>query len=527
MKPIKTTIPANLLMALNRFQNLVFPGVAIRLPRAFGGETHSLRGYFMRFIVIPLLATMAGSPASAAGIRWWLSTADMKSQLAEQPGLEWQSAPAAARNVIQIKPDVTFQKMLGLGSSLESSTCSNLWRMSEADRERTIERLVSPTAGIGMNLMRLCIGTPDFTGDPWYSYNDLPPGETDPELKRFSIAKDRAYILPVLKLARQKNPDLLFFASPWSPPGWMKTTGTMIGGELLPKWYSAYADYFVKFIRAYEAEGISIHAVTIQNEPGVDRSKAKDPKWFYPSCHWTGAQERNFIRDHLGPAFRRAGLKTQIWCYDHNYNIRTRGDDPGIAYPRTILGDPQAAQFVDGVAFHGYAGGPEGMSRFHAEFPEVPIYFTEGSVFGLKGGVELIEKLRHWASGYNAWVTILDDQGKPNNGPFDADRTIITLNPATRKPTEHFDFFLYGHFMKFIQRGAVRVESSRPRVAPNVAFRNPDGSVVLVVANVGGSEARFALEVVGSGTSTSLPPRSIGTYLWQLPAPAASDAKPN
>ena len=207
--------------------------------------------------------------------------------------------------------------MLGLGSSLEPATCSNLWRMSAADRERTIERLVSPTTGIGMNLMRICIGTPDFTGDPWYSYNDLPPGETDPELKRFSIEKDRAYILPVLKLARQKNPDLLFFASPWSPPGWMKSTGTMIGGELLPQWYPAYAEYFVKFIHAYEAEGIPIYAVTIQNEPGVDRAKEKRSEVvlsLLPLDRRAGA------RFHPRPS--RAGLPPRTACQTQHLVLR-------------------------------------------------------------------------------------------------------------------------------------------------------------------------------------------------------------
>jgi glucosylceramidase len=388
--------------------------------------------------------------------------------------------------------------------------------MSESDRERALERLVSPTAGIGMNLMRVCIGTPDFTGDAWYSYDDRPPGETDPDLKHFSIERDRAYILPVLKQARRQNPDLLFFASPWSPPGWMKSTGTMVGGRLLPRWYPAYADYFVKFTRAYEAEGIPIYAVTVQNEPGVDRAKERDPKWHYPSCHWTAEQERDFIRDHLGPALRRAGLRTKIWCYDHNYNRKPHGDNPGIAYPRTILSDPQAAQFVGGVAFHGYAGQPDGMTVFHREFPRGPVHFTEGSVFGLRGGVELIEKLRNWASSYNAWVTILDDHGQPNNGPFEASRTIITLNPATRKPIEHFDFFLYGHFMKFIQRGAVRVDSEGPRRLPHVAFRNPDGALVLIVVNDG---AAVSVEAVCGPANwrTPLPGRSVATLVWAAP----------
>ena len=284
---------------------------------------------FFPAVALILLSVSAGPAAAATNsIRWWLTSADKQKQLTEQPALAWHSEPSSKGERIAINPAVRFQTMLGLGSSLEPTTCSNLCRLSPADREHTIEHLASPTTGIGMNLMRICIGTPDFTGEPWYSYDDLAAGEADPELKRFSIEKDRAYILPMLKLARQRNPELLFFASPWSPPGWMKSAGTMIGGELLPRWYSVYADYFVKFIRAYEAEGIPIYAVTIQNEPGVDRSKEKNPRWHYPSCHWTGVQERDFIRDHLGPALRKAGLKAKIWCYDHNYNVKSTGDDP-------------------------------------------------------------------------------------------------------------------------------------------------------------------------------------------------------
>ena len=156
------------------------------------------------------------------------------------------------------------------------------------------------------------------------------------------------------------------------------------------------------------------------------------------------------------------------------------------------------------------------MSEFHREFPQVPLYFTEGSVLGMKGGVELIEKLRHWASGYNAWVTILDDTGKPNNGPFDASRTLITLNPATRKPTEHFDFFLYGHFMKFIQRGAVRVESTPgARDFANVAFRNPDGTLVLVAVNTTSREQAQSLVCGARAAATRVPGKAVATFVWR------------
>jgi glucosylceramidase len=387
--------------------------------------------------------------------------------------------------------------------------------MAPKDREAVVERLVSPKTGIGMNLMRICIGTPDFTGDPWYSYDDLPPGQTDSELHRFSIDKDRTYILPILKLARAKNPDLLFFASSWSPPGWMKSTGNMIGGRLLPQFYPVYAQYFVQFIGAYEAEGIPIYAVTIQNEPGVDRAKAKDVRWHYPSCHWTGDQERDFIRDHLGPAFRKRGLKTQIWCYDHNYNSQPSGDDPGLNYPRTILSDDKAADYVAGVGFHGYVGQASSMSAFHAEFPHQPIYFTEGSVFGIHGSVDLIERLRNWASSYNAWVTILDEHGQPNNGPFPATHAIIKVDSRSRQAEYLFEYYAYGHFMKFIQRGAVRIESTPgDKEINNVAFRNPDGMITLIVANTGSSVREVQVGCRENWVGAGLKAKSVTTLTW-------------
>jgi len=335
-------------------------------------------------------------------------------------------------------------------------------------------------------------------------------------LSRFSIEQDRAYVLPVLKLARRKNPDLLFFASPWSPPGWMKTTGSLIGGELLPEWYPAYARYFVNFIKAYEAEGIPIYAVTVQNEPGVDRSKEKDARWFYPSCHWTGAQERDFIRDHLGPAFRRAGLKTKIWCYDHNYNLQPSGDSEGLSHPRLILRDPRAAAFVDGVAFHHYEGEPTGMTIFHEEFPRSPIYFTEGSVFSIHGARDLVERLRNWACTYNAWVTMLDENGQPNNGPFPATSAILKLHTSTLRVEELFEFYSYAQFMKFIPRGAVRIEST-PGTAgfDNVAFRNPDGSFTLIIVNTTGSAKPFAVECRGKSFQSAMGAESVATFVWR------------
>lgn len=471
-----------------------------------------------RLVVIFMLSFSL--PATAADppgpVRWWMSSVDGRHQLTEQPALTWRASRSDKGEVIEVDDDTTCQTMLGMGSSLEPSTCWNLSRLAPADRDRVMERLVDPARGAGMNLMRICIGTPDFTGDPWYSYDDLPPGSIDLRLAQFSIEKDRAYILPILKLARQKNPNLLFFASPWSPPAWMKDGGTLAGGKLWQRYFPVYAEYFVRFIQAYEAEGIPIHAVTVQNEPGVDRATEKNPKWHYPSCKWTGEEERDFIRDHLGPAFRRQGLKTEIWCYDHNYNVKPGvADDPGLNYPRTVLRDPAAAAFVSGVAFHGYVGDPSGMSVFHSEFPQVPLHFTEGSVFGVRGGADLVQRLRNWASSYNAWVTLLDEKGKPNNGPFEASRTLITLNPQTLSVTEHFDYFLYSQFMKFVARGAVRVQSTELRKPlADVAFRNPDGGLTVIVVNTAKKPAWIRLAWRTSHAEATLSEESVATFVW-------------
>lgn len=439
------------------------------------------------------------------------TTVDLSKKL--DPGsLEFRNKPYRKLDTITIDDTITFQTIEGIGSSLEPTTCYNLSILPESERRKVIRNLVHPTRGIGMNRMRICIGTPDFTGDEWYTYHD----EADPELKSFSIDRDKDYILPVLKMALEENPDLKFFASPWSPPGWMTTTNNMIGGTLKPEYYEVYARYFTKFIRAYEQEGIPIHAVTIQNEPGVDRSKETDPKWFYPSCRWNGEQEREFIGKYLGPLFERENIDTEIWCYDHNYNTRAsaEGDDPGISYPRTILKDPTSAQYVDKVAFHGYVGSPKGMTTFHKEFPDTPVLFTEGSMFGTKGARKIIDLFQNFASSYNAWVTIIDENKGPNNGPFSASQTCITIDTKSLEATYHFDYFMYGHFSYFIQSGAQRIQcESNIKNIHVVAFKNPDQSISFIAVNTDLEENTFAIEWNGKHAKVELDGQSITTII--------------
>jgi len=427
----------------------------------------------------------------------------MSNQLSAQEPLRFAPGESDARVVIGVDANRTFQSILGLGSSLEHSTCYNISKLPKARQEAVIESIVDPEKGIGMNLMRICIGTPDFTASPWYSYDDMPAGQTDPEMKHFSIEKDRAYVLPILKMALRKNPKLVFFASPWSPPAWMKTNNNLCGGRMDPKHFRSLARYLVKFIEAYEAEGIKIHAITPQNEPDFFPNS-------YPTCGWSPELQRDFIRDHLGPEFQQSGVTARIWCFDHNFNF--------LRFPTTILRDPEAARYVDGTGFHHYEGKPNAMTTLHKRFPDKHIYFTEGSVFGMEGAAQIIAFLRNWARSYNAWVTIIDHKSQPNPGPHACSPTCIVLNSDNLTLKYNFDYYMYGQFMKFIQAGAVRIGSNLPsKSLPNVALRNPDGTIVLVVANLKPSAASFDIEWKGSYLTAEIAGHSVASYRWWPP----------
>ncbi|MBM3845205.1 MAG: glycosyl hydrolase [Verrucomicrobia bacterium] len=443
------------------------------------------------------------SAAAPATVTSWVSSEDLKQQLSPQPNLALGPTRRSAGSSIRIDDSVRHQSILGLGSSLEHSTCYNLSLLPPETRETVLERVVHPDRGIGMNLMRICIGTSDFAPGPFYTYNDLPPGEEDPRLQKFSIERDRDYVLPAIRIAQRLNPQLRFFASPWTPPPWMKTNRKYGGGFLRRECHPYFAEYLVRFIEAYRAEGIPIHALTIQNEPEF----GPEP---YPSCLWTAEQQRDFIRDHLGPLFRSRGIQTLIWGFDHNF------DNPG--FPATLFRDPAAAQYVEGAAFHHYVGKPSGMLTLHREFPQKSIYFTEGSVFGVVGALQMISFFENRAQSYNAWVTMIDHRGKPNvSGFHDCSPTIVVLNRDTLQTEYRSDYFLYGQFMRFIQRGAVRVESvaRRSRGFGQVAFLNPDGQVVLVVANASPRDSTFLVNYRDQQFEATLPPRSVGTYLWR------------
>ena len=457
------------------------------------------------FLIVLLLGGWTMNGFTEPVISVWSSSEVEDLKLSPGEALSWSKEAPASTTLINVDPSITYQSILGMGASLEHATCWNLSQLEPEKRAGAIESLVCPEKGIGMNLMRLCIGTSDFVGEPWYSYNDLPEGETDLELEQFSIEKDREYMLPAIKIAQEKNPDLIFFSSPWSPPGWMKTNGSMLAGKMKPEYYDVYARYFVKYIEAYAAEGIPVYAVTPQNEPGF-------PNKDYPTCLWTGEEQRDFIRDHLGPQFVKNGIGALIWCWDHNWN--------NLAFPRAVLSDPEAARYVDGTGFHHYAGKVEAQTQFRNEFPDKHLYFTEGSTFRTRGAIQIINILRNWARSYNAWVIMLDEKRKPNNGPHSASATCIELKDDL-SVEYRYDYYMYGQFMKFIPRGAVRIASTEgERSFANVAFQTPGGDIVMVVANAMRSPREFSVRYGDVVFNTALGGYSVATYRW--PAKNAS-----
>ncbi|MHC4741138.1 MAG: glycoside hydrolase family 30 protein [Planctomycetota bacterium] len=424
----------------------------------------------------------------------------MKNKLSPQKNMVFATAGRLSKSAIVIDVQTTYQTVIGIGSSMEHSTCYNISLLPAARQRKVLESIVHKEKGIGMNLMRICFGTSDFTASPWYSYDDPPGNEPDPQLKHFSIEKDREYVLPILKLAVKINPELKFFASPWSPPAWMKTNKSMCGGRLDPQYYGVFAEYLARSVKAYQAEGLDIIAITPQNEPEYYPNT-------YPTCGWTAKEQRDFIRDHLGPVFAKHKLSTKIWCYDHNFNHPN--------FPETILKDPGAAKYIDGTGFHLYEGKPSAMTWLHNKFPDKHVYFTEGSVFDIGGAVEIVSYFRNWARCYNAWVTVIDHKARPNPGPHDCSPTCIVLNSETLELEYRFDYYMYGQFMKYIERKAVRIGSTSSKKTPNAAFKNPDGSIVLVAVNPRKNAQKLSIGWKGRKLETELPAKSVATLKWK------------
>ncbi|MFM9949493.1 MAG: glycoside hydrolase family 30 protein [Saprospiraceae bacterium] len=409
---------------------------------------------------------------------------------------------------IFIDPAKTYQQMDGFGFTLTGGSAQLINRMSPEKRAALLEELFG-TKGeqIGISYLRISIGASDLS-DRVFSYCDLPEGQTDVELETFSIEPERKDLIPILKAILKINPEIKIMGSPWSPPVWMKTNGKSIGGSLKPVFYGAYARYFVKYIQAMQQEGIPIDAITVQNEPLHPGNN--------PSLLMHPHEQAEFIKNHLGPAFEKNDLTTKILIYDHN------ADRPD--YPIAILNDPEARKYIDGSAFHLYGGAVEAISEVHEAHPDKHVYFTEQWI-GAPGNMAedlkwhvknlIIGATRNWCRTVLEWNLAADPQQNPHTeggctaclGAVTIDGDAVTRNTA---------YYIVAHASCFVRPGATRIFSNTAVSLPNVAFRNVDGSRVLVVLNEGEGAATFRVKMGKETWVYTLAGGGVATFRWLL-----------
>ncbi len=446
-------------------------------------------------------------PAAPAAAELWLTKADGSVLFQKQPGsLQFKETDGALKPAITIDPGVSYQEIDGFGCTLTGGSARLIQSLPQQEKEALLQELFAADgAAIGLSYLRISVGASDLD-EQVFSYDDLPPGagQKDLELAKFSLAPDKEALLPVLKRILEINPGLKLLASPWSPPAWMKTNRSPKGGSLSPEFYGVYARYLVKYLEAMRAEGITIDALTIQNEP---LNPDNNPSMFMPA-----ETQGLFIKKYLGPEFKKTGVKTKIVLYDHNC------DRPD--YPLSILADKEAARYVDGSAFHIYGGEITALSEVHNAYPDKNVYFTEQWVGGpssfagdFKWHVAnlLIGATRNWSRNVLEWNLASD----PGYGPHTEGGCVrcqgaLTIGQGIRRDVA---YYVLAHASKFVRPGSRRIASNLLPSLPNAAFRTPSGDVVLIVLNENPAAAEFNISYRGRSAAAALPGDSAGTYL--------------
>jgi glucosylceramidase len=432
---------------------------------------------------------------------YWVTTPD-KSLLLGAMKADGNTAITASMPVIEIDTAQKFQPTDGFGFSLTGGSAMLInQKLSPQKRTETLKELFGKSENdISVSYLRVSIGASDLD-EKVFTYCD---GKADPELKRFSLREDEKNVIPVLKEILQINPDIKIMGSPWTAPPWMKDNNSFKGGSLLPKYYPAFANYFVKYIQGMEKHGIRIDAITIQNEP-------ENPKNM-PSMLMTANEQAEFIKKHLGPAFESNNIKTKIILFDHNC------DHP--EYPITILNDAEAKKYVDGSAFHLYLGEINALTKVHEAHPDRNIYFTEQwtSPEGTFGGdliwhtVNLtVGASRNWSRNVLEWNLAADPKFDPHTDEGGCTMCQGALTIDTDTVTRNVSYYIIGHASKFISPGSVRIASTLPEGLANVAFRRPDGKIVVLVANEKNEARELGIRCAGKVAAINLPPGAVAT----------------
>ena len=444
-------------------------------------------------------------------MRQFLTARDGGARLGEQPPLQ----PCAADTnlpLLFVNTERRFQTLEGFGGAFTEAAAVTWQRLGEAQREQLLRDYFDRDAGHGYTLCRVHMNSCDFALDN-YAHVETPG---DVELTSFNIDRDRQALLPFIQAAlRVAGRPIKLLVSPWSPPAWMKSNGQMNhGGKLLPQYAQAWARCFVRFIQAYEAEGVPVWGVSVQNEPAATQ------RW--DSCLYSAEEERDFVRDHLGPELAKAGLgRIKIVIWDHNRDVM-------VERASVVYSDPEASQYVWGTGFHWYGGDHfDHVQLVHDAWPDKQLLFTEGCQeggphtgaweLGERYARSMINDLNRWTVGWIDWNLLLDETGGPNHVGNLCSAPILA-DTAGDALMHQSSYWTLGHFARFIKPGAQRVlcASARQELEAT-AFVNPDRSTVTVATNRHGHALHFALEVDGRRWNAELPPRSIASFVLDPP----------
>jgi glucosylceramidase len=444
--------------------------------------------------------------ASVAGM--WLSTADQARKLAPMPAPPAQGR-AAGNEAVRIDTSKRFQKMHGFGAAITDASAQLLSALPPMRRRAIMTELFSRrNNGLGLSFTRLTVGASDFSTSD-YSYDDTPGNAPDPGLRHFSIARAKTYVLPRTREALAINPDLLVMISPWSAPAWMKTTRSLIKGQLVPEYYPAFADYLARTVEAFGREGVPVSMITIQNEPDFEPGD-------YPGMRVNSPDRAVIIGRYVGPTFRARGLKTQILDYDHNW------DDPEM--PLTVLNDPVARRYVSGVAWHCYEGDVPAQSPVHDAYPDKDAWLTECSggewspkyaeVLAWMTDKLIIGAANNWSRGTLLWNLALDPAHGPHTGGCADCRGVVTIDPKTGAITRNVEYYVLGHASRFVVPGAYRVSTAtRGDDVEAAAFINPDGSRVAILHRKSG-KGPVTIALDGERYAVALPVGAVATLRW-------------
>lgn len=446
-------------------------------------------------------------PPPTNEVDFWMTTSDETVKLQKQSGILAFGTSVNQYQNISIDEAATFQTIDGFGYTLTGGSAEVINSLSASKKAELLQELFGAgDNSIKVSYLRVSIGASDLNSAP-FTYNDMPAGQTDPTLANFSLAPDMTHVIPLLKEILAINPSIKILGSPWSPPTWMKDNNSFVGGSLLPQYLSVYAQYFVKYIQGMKAQGITIDAITPQNEP---LHPGNNPSLLMPA-----SQQADFIKNHLGPAFQAANINTKIIIYDHNC------DKPD--YPISILNDPAAKAFINGSAFHLYAGDISALSTVRAAHPDKAVYFTEqytpsnGNFGGdLKWHLKnvIVGSTRNWSRVALEWNLANNAAFGPHTpGGCTVCKGAITVETGTTY-TKNVGFYIIAHASKFVPPGSIRIGSNVVGNLNNVAFKTPNGQKVLIVENDGGNAEIFNVKYNGKWFMVSLPAGAVGSFVW-------------